>query len=397
MTASRKLIRFVRGSDLGFIVVVIVSYFSALATTGYAPRAFTPLRLVLLITAGCAYVVAGTYWFSRCRRFKTSKAKLLYFAVQLGLSGTIIYLFPSGAIFLITLPLAGQSVVLLNGRWIAVVCLGIFLMMVAPIWWRGGFLPALIVGMILLAGIVFVVVFTRIAVNEREARAEVERLAAELSEANRKLREYAAQVEELATVRERNRLAREIHDSLGHFLTVVNVQIEAARAVIDNRNRALEVLDKAQTLTKDGLAEVRRSVAALRSTNANDRPLPETLGALVEECRTAGIETDLVINGDPRVLPFQVELTLYRAAQEGLTNVRKHAHASNATVTLEFGDAGAVRLLIEDNGIGGGAGGGGFGLLGVRERAQLLGGQARVRTSASNGFALEVELPSLET
>ena len=394
MTASRKLISLVRGGDLGFIVVVIVAYFSAIATTGYAPRAFTPFRLALLITAGCAYVIAGTYWFSRCRRNQTSVAKILYFAVQLGLSGTIIYLFPSGAIFLITLPLAGQSVVLLNGRWIAVVCLGIFLMMVAPIWWRGGILPALIVGTILLAGIVFVVVFTRIAVNERKARSEVERLAAELSEANVKLREYAAQVEELATVRERNRLAREIHDSLGHYLTVVNVQIEAARAVIDDRSRALDVLRKAQSLTKDGLAEVRRSVAALRSTTANNRPLPETLQALVEDCRTAGIKSDLVINGQPRDLPFQVELTLYRAAQEGLTNVRKHAQASNATVKLDYGEVDSVRLIIEDNGIGADTSDGGFGLLGVRERAQLLGGRARVRASAGHGFALEVELPA---
>ena len=100
---------------------------------------------------------------------------------------------------------------------------------------------------------VFVVVFTQIAVREREARAEVERLAAELTEANRKLREYADQVEELATARERNRLAREIHDSLGHYLTVVNVQIEAARAVIDDRDRALDVLRKAQLLTHEGL------------------------------------------------------------------------------------------------------------------------------------------------
>jgi signal transduction histidine kinase len=341
-----------------------------------------------------AYIIAGTYWFAWCRRLGKLRWSAAYFGFQLLVSGTIIYLLPSGAIFLITLPLAGQSVVLLRGRWAVLVCTAIFTMMVFPIWWRGGIGPALIVGMIFLAGIVFVVVFTRIAVNERQARAEVERLAAEVGEANRKLREYAAQVDELATVRERNRLAREIHDSLGHYLTVVNVQIEAARAVIDDRERSLDVLRKAQTLTQDGLAEVRRSVAALRSTTAEHRPLSEVLELLVNECRSAGIDATLVIEGVPRELSSQVELTLYRAAQEGLTNVRKHAHATQATLTLHYSNADAIRLVIEDNGVGGDAGEGGFGLLGVRERALLLGGEVRINSSVEGGFALEVYLPA---
>ncbi|HKA19362.1 MAG TPA: histidine kinase [Blastocatellia bacterium] len=395
MKLSRKIINFFRTGDLGFIAVVVVSYASAIATAGYAPRAFTPVRLVLLIAAGLAYVIFGTYWFARCRRTGKLLWSAAYFAAQLLVSATIIYLLPSGAIFLITLPLAGQSVVLLSSRWaVLVVCLGIFLMMVAPIWWRGGVAPALIVGMIFLAGIVFVVVFTRIAVNERQARAEVERLAAEVGEANRKLREYAAQVDELATVRERNRLAREIHDSLGHYLTVVNVQIEAARAVIDDRERSLDVLRKAQALTQDGLTEVRRSVAALRSTAAEHRPLPELLQLLVSECQSAGIDARLTVEGVPRELSSQVELTMYRAAQEGLTNVRKHAHATSVAITLDYVKADAIRLLIKDDGIGGGDGAGGFGLLGVRERALLLGGEVRIHTSDEGGFALEVCVPT---
>lgn len=392
--ASRKLIKLIRSGDLGFIAVVIVAYFSAIATVGYAPRAFTPFRLTLLVSAGVAYLVTGTYGFARCRRSRASRAAAyLYFAIQIVLSATIIYLLPSGAIFLITLPLAGQSVVLLSGRGVSAVCGVIFLMMVAPIWWRGGIIPAFIVGMIFLTGMVFVVVFTQIAVNEREARAEVERLAAELSEANLKLREYASQVEELATARERNRLAREIHDSLGHYLTVVNVQIEAARAVIDDRTRALDVLRKAQSLTQEGLTEVRRSVAALRSPPTENRALTETLAALVDECRAADIPAELIVNGEPRDLPSQVELTLYRAAQEGLTNVRKHARASHVTVTLDYLGAKSVRVIIEDDGVGGDKSKGGFGLLGVRERAQLLGGDVRIRASDRRGFALEVELP----
>ena len=394
MKLSRKIVNFFRSGDVGFIVVVVVSYASAIATAGYAPRAFTPFRLGLLIIAGVTYVIFGTCWFALCRRIMKVRWTVSYFATQLLVSATIIYLLPSGAIFLIALPLAGQSVVLLSGRWTALVCVGIFVMMVAPIWWRGGIAPALIVGMIFLAGIVFVVVFTRIAVNERQARAEVERLVTEVGEANRKLREYAAQVDELATVRERNRLAREIHDSLGHYLTVVNVQIEAARAVIDDRERSLDVLKKAQTLTQDGLAEVRRSVAALRSTTAEHQPLSRLLELLVNECRSAGIDTRLAIEGVPRELSSQVELTLYRAAQEGLTNVRKHAHATNVTLMLDYQKADAIRLRIQDDGIGGCAGGKGFGLLGVRERALLVGGEVNIDTSDDGGFILEVNVPA---
>jgi signal transduction histidine kinase len=258
-----------------------------------------------------------------------------------------------------------------------------------------GWKPAVVVGLIYSAGIIFVVVFTYIAVSEREGRAEVERLATELAEANRKLHAYAMQVEELATTKERNRLAREIHDSLGHYLTVINVQIEAARAVMNTDHaNALACLGKAQSLTQEGLTEVRRSVAALHASPTENRSLTESVSALATECRAAGITTELVIAGTERPLGPQAELTLYRAAQEGLTNVRKHAQASRATVTLDYRATGAARIVIEDDGVGSGETGGGFGLLGVRQRAQLLGGEVRIESEAGQGFRLEVELPA---
>jgi signal transduction histidine kinase len=234
---------------------------------------------------------------------------------------------------------------------------------------------------------VFVVIFTQIAVNERKARAEVERLAAEL-------RQYAAQVEELAITKERNRLAREIHDSLGHYLTIINVQIEAARAIMDNdRQRALDGLSKAQMLAQKALAEVRRSVTALRASPIEDLPLSEAVAKLVDEYSAAGIAAELVVTGAPRPLTPQAGLTLYRAAQEGLTNVRKHSQATHATLRLDYSHARMVRLEVRDNGVGRSGEGEGFGLLGVRERARLLNGEVRIHTAAGQGFTLEVELP----
>src|SRR5262249_24592824 len=232
--------------------------------------------------------------------------------------------------------------------------------------------------------------------------AEVQRLADELQSANQQLRAYAAQVEALATTQERNRLAREIHDSLGHYLTVINVQLEAAQVLLPgDPARAQTALPKAQALAQDGLADVRRSVAALRAAPNGNRPLPEALAELVEESRAAGIVTQLTVQGSPRALPPQTEQTLYRAAQEALTNVRKHARASRADLTLDFTAADRVRLVVADNGVGaapsaeapGAAGrpGGGFGLLGLRERAQLIGGRVEVHSQPGQGFQLEVE------
>jgi signal transduction histidine kinase len=251
-------------------------------------------------------------------------------------------------------------------------------------------------GLSILAAMIFVAVFTQIAVSEGKARAEVERLASELEESNRKQREYAAQVETLATVQERNRLAREIHDSLGHYLTAINMQIKAAQAVVEqDRTRALDALEKAQSLAQEALADVRRSVATLRAEPELDRPLPEALNSLLEECRSAGIVSEFTIAGECIPLSPQIDLALYRSAQEGLTNVRKHALASRVDLSLKYLPT-AVRLTVQDNGVGSAnteAQVDRFGLFGVRERIQLLGGKVDVQTNPGEGFKLVIEIP----
>jgi signal transduction histidine kinase len=271
--------------------------------------------------------------------------------------------------------------------WMIAVCALIYLLLVMPLIMVNRWVDAVIVALVYGTGIVFVVVFTRIAASEREARAS-------LGEANRRLRENAAQVEELAVTKERNRLAREIHDSLGHYLTVVNVQIGAAQAIFSQDTaRALDHLSKAQTLTQEGLTEVRRSVAALRASPTESRPLPEALGKLVEQWNATGMSAILTVVGRLRELTPQADLTLYRAAQEALTNVSKHASATEVDLTLNYSNAESVLLVAQDDGVGSNDSAGGFGLLGVRERAQLLGGEVRIVTERDKGFRLEVELP----
>jgi signal transduction histidine kinase len=244
-----------------------------------------------------------------------------------------------------------------------------------------------------IASVAFVLVVSRMVLLQHRARSEVERLAQELEEANQQLRAQAADIEELAKTKERNRIARDIHDGLGHYLTVVHVQLEAAQALLArDPETARGALLKAQELTREGLADVRKSVALLRGS-APQRPLLAAIEKLASECSTDGIAAALKLSGTPRPLPEPVEITIYRAAQEALTNVRRHARASRLTIELAFAAVDGIRLRVEDDGVGADQIGHGFGLVGLRERAESVGGKMSVRSALGRGFTLEMELP----
>ncbi len=241
-------------------------------------------------------------------------------------------------------------------------------------------------GLGMLAAATFTAVVTELLRREQRARAE-------LATANELLRGYAAQAEELATTRERNRLARDIHDGLGHHLTVVQMQVQAARAVLAaDPARADAVLAKAQQQSTEALAEVRRSVGALREPRAVP-PLDVALTVLAEDASAAGVPTELEVLGTVRPLGADAEESLFRAAQEGLTNVRKHAAAGRARLVLDYRGEGTVRLQVCDDGRGTAAPGDGFGLLGLRERAARLGGSVDVDSSPGRGTTLRVAVP----
>ncbi len=386
--------------NFAFVATALAAYASTLASGGgplLGPSG--PLLLAL----GVGYLVVGLVGLSLVHTGSPLWQGLLYFALQLSLTSAILYLSRlDGFISLLLLPLVSNALEMLPKRWAALICVLLVADFGAVGYALGGSATALGGSFVIAAGVIFVATFTQVALRERTTRQEGERLAAELAAANQKLRVYAGQVEELATIQERNRLAREIHDTLGHYLTVINVQLEAAQAVLEtDQPRAREAMRKAQTLTQEGLGDVRRSVAALRAAPTASQPLPQALDALAEACRAAGLLTHIEVVGTPRPLKPPTELALYRAAQEALTNSRKHARASRVDVQLDYtGDAadpGRVRLTVRDNGVGAAAGAaegaGGFGLLGVRERLQLIGGQVRLTTAPGAGFQLEVEAP----
>ena len=388
------------GGTLAFVATVFAAYLSLVWDVD---SDLTPGTLLLVVALGVVYLFAGTYGYGLAVRAGTTLAAWLYVAGQTVLISLILYLCDAGGFTsLLYFPLVSHAWYILPRRHALLACLVIVAGFMVVITLLANFQLALLNSVVIVAGVVFVAVFTDQALREQTARREVERLAAELSAANQKLRAYAEQIEELATAKERNRLAREIHDSLGHYLTVINVQLEAARLLLDSAppaaatpetSRALTALSKAQSLAQEGLADVRRSVAALRAGPNDNRPLPASLTALADETRGAGIVTHFDLHGTPRPLTAQAELTLYRAAQEALTNIRKHARASKAQVTLDYAAPERVRLIVEDNGIGSAAPTGGFGLLGLRERVQLLGGTVVTRTAPGEGFRLEVEAP----
>ncbi len=379
-----------QATDWAFIVVVVAAYISLLVQPGLA---FAPSELTLLLGLGLLYVGVGTYVFNVYIFSSSLKIRALYFVFQLALSTGILLLGElEGALWLLWLPLISHSAVLLR-RWGIVAVCGAVLMLFGvligiPNGWQAGVSAALSFS----PGVVFVVIFTQVTLNESRARTEVERLARDLQSAHEELARYAVQVEELATAKERNRLAREIHDSLGHYLTAINIQLEAARAVqVDSPEQLSGVLERAQALTKEGLQEVRRSVAALRASPLEGKSLPLLLETLVEDFRASGITAACTITGAPRPLPPAFELALYRAAQEALTNVRKHAQAQRALVTLTYA-ADSVHLRVEDDGIGSAEHAGGFGLVGLRERVQLLGGVLEISSAPGAGFALDITL-----
>jgi signal transduction histidine kinase len=161
-----------------------------------------------------------------------------------------------------------------------------------------------------------------------------------------------------------------------------------------NPQQARETLALAQRQAQEALVDVRQSVAELRTGPEDGLPLADKINHLVEALRPTGIELKFQVAGATRAVTPQAELTLYRTAQEGLNNVRKHSRAAHAWVKLDFQTPGQVRLSVRDDGAGSeGNNEGGFGLMGIRERVNLLNGRVNITSARGQGFELEIEVP----
>ncbi|MFQ5398266.1 MAG: sensor histidine kinase [Anaerolineae bacterium] len=363
-------------------------------------RPNTPWRVGISLVLGIVFLALGLNEEKILGRFPPGRGGVAYVSVLLSLAAGVQLVLGSNGTWLILLPVVAAAVEQLSPRQRWPVYLAVLASMALSTGlYSGSWENALSISLVFSPAVMFVAVLTNLRMNEQRERERVEQLTVELEGANRQLADYASQVEELATTKERNRLAREIHDNLGHFLTVVNVQLEAARAVLKHDpDKALDALEKAQKLTKEGLTAVRQSVSALRESPLDTQSLVDAITALTEETRSAGIVTGFEIKDAKRRLTHQTKLTLYRVAQEGLTNVCKHAHASRVDVTLDYGEADKVRLVVADNGVGMAVPAdtsysNGFGLIGMRERVRMLGGDLEIETAPGKGFQLTAVLP----
>jgi two-component system, NarL family, sensor kinase len=223
-----------------------------------------------------------------------------------------------------------------------------------------------------------------------------------VSMAVERARLFARQAEFGATL-ERNRLAREIHDTLAQGLAAITMQLETADALLASgasAERTQTAIARALSLARANLEEARRSVLDLRAAPLDGRTLAQALSALAEETSSKGdLRVWFQVTGGSRPLPPRVEAGLYRIAQEAVGNAVRHSGARTVRLKL-MAQPGRVRLLVIDDGRGFDATAipnGRYGLAGINERVHLLAGQLNLQTSPGRGTRVEVRVPLDET
>ncbi|MBD2075816.1 sensor histidine kinase [Phormidium sp. FACHB-592] len=223
----------------------------------------------------------------------------------------------------------------------------------------------------------FAIVVGYLLIAERKSRLQAEALTQE--------------VEQLAATLERNRIARDIHDSLGHSLTALQIQLEVAQKLREHDpNQALQALDLAKLLSGECLQDVRRSLQTLHRSPFDLQQALVTLVAQVKQHQSFQVRLDMQLPS----LPLQTSHQLYCIVQEGLTNIQKHADATLVEVRAQFSDREVVLELMDDGkGFDLSQPHTGFGLRGMQERVQLLGGQIELHTAPSQGTVIHITIP----
>ena len=220
---------------------------------------------------------------------------------------------------------------------------------------------------------------------------------AALADANRKLTLYAAATEQLAASQERNRMARELHDTLAHSLSGVIVQLEAVEALWDvNLAGARNMLDHVHKSARSGLTEVRRALTSMRASPLEDLGLVLAISDLAESvaARTE-LKLDLDVADRIENIPPEVEQCIYRVAQEALANVARHSKATSLHVSLTQPN-GHLILTVQDDGQGfdsNNVEATRYGLKGLRERAEMIGGALHIETKIHHGTTMQLSVP----
>jgi signal transduction histidine kinase len=216
-----------------------------------------------------------------------------------------------------------------------------------------------------------------------------------LAEANQRLAQYTTTLDQLATTRERNRIARELHDILAHSLSSLAIQLEAVKTLWDsNPNKARLMLEQSLVTTELGLAETRRALQALRASPLEDLGLAMAMAAQAQSAaQRAGLQLELHLPEKVYPLPAAVEQDIYRVAQEAIENAARHAKAQKISISLSQANSQLI-LIVSDDGQGFSPETqlerAGLGLRGMQERAEMLGGELTVKSQAGQGTTIQL-------
>ena len=244
------------------------------------------------------------------------------------------------------------------------------------------------------------------AVRQRAEQAEAAEMRATLAERERQAAEMRATLAEreraaaarIAVAEERTRIARELHDIVAHAMSVMVLQIGAVRHKLpQDLEGDRDALGRVEQAGRTALTEMRRLLGAMRSdgdgVELGPQPGLDALDSLVDYVSRAGLPVRLHVDGERLPLPRAIDLSAYRIVQEGLTNALKHAHASHADVTVRYGRD-QLELEVADDGKGPATSNGhGHGLVGIRERVNIYGGEMSAGVAPSGGFILRARLP----
>jgi NarL family two-component system sensor histidine kinase YdfH len=246
--------------------------------------------------------------------------------------------------------------------------------------------------------VIFVSMYVTLYTRQAEAREQAQTLASELEKANQQLTEYAARVEDLTIVNERQRMARELHDTLSQGLAGLILQLEAVDAHLTNNHtaKAQAIVGNAMEQARVTLADARRVIDDLRQPSLDD--LDSALRLEISRFSTAtGIPIHFHFHSDPTPpLPDSTKETLVRALAESLTNIANHAKAQTVDVNLNVKDKN-ILLTVKDDGIGFDASSipsGHYGILGIKERVRLVNGSFEIQSENGNGTTLKIEIPT---
>jgi signal transduction histidine kinase len=377
---QRTLVRVLRPLAVGVLAVV------ALVGPDTSPRpGLSGDRLGVLVALVCFAVgIAGVLR----RRSKGGLHQLPFFVLLLGSAVALIGLQLHGPGFVGVFVAVGAAALRVRG-WLAI---SVFVLALAALAAVGAFAQHQSWTSILLAQIGLAAFYTiaQLASRLREGQEQAERLLIEID----RNREAQAQA---AVFAERQRLAREMHDVLAHSLSGLVLQLEGARMLAARSDAPREELsaavERAHRLARAGLEEARRAIGMLRD---DELPGPERLPTLARQFEhDTGVPCETRVRGAERDLPSDARLTVYRVAQEALTNIRRHAAAARVEMQLAYDGTGAS-LTVEDFGDRRAepiVAGGGYGLAGMRERADLIGGRLDAAPTET-GFRVELWVPA---